>query len=195
MAGHLGVETPGDPATPPSPRRRRVLRRRGLKKSTSGDRAQLKVLQNKGFGEIMSRFPRKIVARSKNCAHFSILREGDRPDTARGAFSPAKPVKNRPLPGSTTSAATSSWQRTQARGRAGRELTSGAECTHSRRNPEILPKVSQAVAEYVSTVEQSTADQKHRRCMITGTFTTDEELLELVAAVHPELPNTAQFAL
>ena len=31
--------------------------------------------------------------------------------------------------------------------------------------------------------------------MRTGTFTTDEELLELVAAVHPELPKTAQFAL
>ena len=117
MAGHLGVETPGDPPTPPSPRRRRVLRRRGLKKSTSGDRAQLKVLQNKGFGEIMSRFPRKIVGRSKNCAHFSILREGDRPDIARGAFSPAKPVKNRPLPGSTTSAATSLRTRIDLRSR------------------------------------------------------------------------------
>ena len=37
--------------------------------------------------------------------------------------------------------------------------------------------------------------QERLRCMITGTFTTDEELLELVAAVHPELPKTAQFAL
>ena len=74
-------------------------------------------------------------------------------------------------------------------------MTSGAECAHSRRNPEILPKVSHADAEYVSTVEQSTADPGTPLCRITGTFTTDEELLELVAAVHPELPKTAQFAL
>ena len=118
------------PATPPPPRAlddEEFFVVEGSKNPLAETAPQLKVLQNKGFGEIMSRFPRKIVGRSKNCAHFSILREGDRPDTARGAFSPAKPVKNRPLPGSTTSAATSSWQRTQARGRAGRELTSGAE--------------------------------------------------------------------
>ena len=74
-------------------------------------------------------------------------------------------------------------------------MTSGAECTHTRRNPEILPKVSHADAEFVSTVEQSTADPGTPRCRITGTFTTDEELLELVAAVHPALTRTAQIAL
>ena len=61
--------------------------------------------------------------------------------------------------------------------------------------PEIIPKVSLADAENVSTVEQSTADPGTPRCRITGTFTTDEGLLELVAAVHPALPRTAQFAL
>ena len=61
--------------------------------------------------------------------------------------------------------------------------------------PEILPKVSVADTEYVSTVEQSTAHPGTPRCRITGTITTDEELLELVAAVHPALPRTAQLAL
>ena len=50
----------------------------GSQPITSGDCAQRKILQNKGYVEIMPRFPRKIVRRSKNCAHFSILREGNR---------------------------------------------------------------------------------------------------------------------
>ena len=50
-------------------------------------------------------------------------------NTARSASTPAKPVENKPLPGSTTSVATS----TQEERRSGRELISGAECTHSHR--------------------------------------------------------------
>ena len=55
----------------------------------------------------MSIFPRKIVGRSINCAHFSILGEGDRPEHSARCIFTSKPVENKPLPGSTTSAATS----------------------------------------------------------------------------------------
>ena len=74
-------------------------------------------------------------------------------NTARGAPIPAKPVENKPLSGSMTSVATS----TPEKRRAGRELTSEAECTYSRRKPEFLPRASLADAEHVSTIEQSTA--------------------------------------
>ena len=77
--------------------------------------------------------------RSIYCAHISTL-EANVGNTARGASSPVKPGKKH---------ATAVVDDVRGHEEEQRESTSGAESTHSRRkNPEILPKVPVADAEF-----------------------------------------------
>ena len=129
---------PFDPATPPSPRQRRTLRRRGLQKSPGATCRLLKILQNtRGLMEILSRFSRKncsageasTVRTSPFCERANVG------NTARGASIPAKPDEKH-------ATAVVDDVRGHEERRAGRESTSGAESTRSRRKPGILPKVT-----------------------------------------------------
>ena len=152
----LGSQTPGDLAARALDIEELFVVE-GSQKITSGDCAQLKILQNKGFNRHNVQIFKEKQSAEASTVHTSpFCVKAVVGNTARGASIPAKPEENKPLPGSTTSVATS----TPEKRRAGRELASGAECTHSRRKSEILPKVSFADAEYVSTVEQSTAHPK-----------------------------------